>query len=562
MASSFSPNRNLELQATGENQGSWGTRANADFSILDSILGAVTALTITNVNVTLSTSQSQCMFLRLTGTQTGNVDITWPATGGAFWVDNQVSGSAYTVTIKSAGAGRSVVAPRGQKTYLFSDGTNIDPVQTLPGTWCGDTAGSSTVYTVTMPGNITALTTGLAIFVKWDETCGATPTLNASSLGAKALYKPGVGGPVALAANDAQAGVSSLLVYDAALAGGSGAWLVLTGIVYVQSTRSIATGTGLSGGGDLSADRTIILANTAVTPAAYGSTTAVATFTVDAQGRLTAAGNAAISVTGALGYTPANKAGDTFSGAVNVSGAFNVSVGTTAPGGVTSTEGGAAKAPFKLFRDSGSPLASDLLMSLSFAGRSSTLVERTYAEILAQIKTTTNTLEDALLVFRTIIGGAEADRFLIGAGLYASGLADMGTQTVNALNFYKSGTVLPLQQKFTSAYQAIPAAGGLLQVAHGFSAAPDPSLVFAVMKNVSGGTVAGWADGDTFRVPLQQFDGGSTNIPGGSVVYTDATNINVRRCSTGSFTLILNKSSGLNTTMTDANWNVSLIAFA
>lgn len=59
--------------------------------------------------------------------------------------------------------------------------------------------------------------------------------------------------------------------------------------------RSITAGTGLTGGGDLSANRTIALANTAVAAGSYGSATAMSTFTVDAQGRLTAAG--AVTVT-------------------------------------------------------------------------------------------------------------------------------------------------------------------------------------------------------------------------------------------------------------------------
>jgi hypothetical protein len=64
----------------------------------------------------------------------------------------------------------------------------------------------------------------------------------------------------------------------------------------VPTTRNVSTGTGLSGGGDLSTDRTIALADTAVTPNSYGSATQVATFTVDAQGRLTAASNSTIAI--------------------------------------------------------------------------------------------------------------------------------------------------------------------------------------------------------------------------------------------------------------------------
>jgi hypothetical protein len=59
----------------------------------------------------------------------------------------------------------------------------------------------------------------------------------------------------------------------------------------------IDTGTGLTGG-PITSIGTISLANTAVTAAAYGSATQVGTFTVNAQGQLTAAANVTITPSG------------------------------------------------------------------------------------------------------------------------------------------------------------------------------------------------------------------------------------------------------------------------
>ncbi|MFV3127109.1 DUF2793 domain-containing protein [Niveispirillum sp. KHB5.9] len=115
---------------------------------------------------------------------------------------------------------------------------------------------------------------------------------------------------------------------------------LLSDLGAVPTSRTVSAGTGLSGGGDLSANRTLALANTAVTAGSYGSGTAVGTFTVDQQGRLTVAGTANIAfpvtsvfgrtgavtltssdVTTALGYTPAGLTGATFTGNITIANA-------------------------------------------------------------------------------------------------------------------------------------------------------------------------------------------------------------------------------------------------
>lgn len=87
-------------------------------------------------------------------------------------------------------------------------------------------------------------------------------------------------------------------------------WVSLT----KQGTvTNITAGTGLSGG-SIAGSGTISLANTSVTTGSYGDGLNVATFTVDSQGRLTAAGTSALTVAGAGSSGIVNTTAQTFAG--------------------------------------------------------------------------------------------------------------------------------------------------------------------------------------------------------------------------------------------------------
>lgn len=123
MTTTYSTNKQLALQGTGDNSGTWGAVLNSSvFQILDSNLGGQTAVTINTADVTLTQTQANSLIQTLTGTLTGNRNLIFPASQGGFWViENGTSGS-FSVTCKNSG-GTGVAIPQGYQSLIYLNGT-------------------------------------------------------------------------------------------------------------------------------------------------------------------------------------------------------------------------------------------------------------------------------------------------------------------------------------------------------------------------------------------------------------------------------------------------------
>lgn len=108
----------------------------------------------------------------------------------------------------------------------------------------------------------------------------------------------------------------------------------------VPNTVNVLAGTGISGGGALTGNVTIDLANTAVVAGTYGSVSAVGQFQVDAQGRIVAASNQTIAisvaaVSGAVANTVNVIAGGLLSGGGALTGNVTISLTSVPAANIT-----------------------------------------------------------------------------------------------------------------------------------------------------------------------------------------------------------------------------------
>lgn len=188
MASSFTPNLNLELQATGENVNTWGVQLNTNvISTLDSALGGTLSISVAgSSNVTPTSDQAENIFHTLTGLLTGNIAYILPTVGRLFVIDNTTTG-AFTVTVRTA-LGTGIVVPQGYRAFVTGNGTDYRMAENL--TLKATNNLSDLVSAPTALTNLGGTTVGKALFTAADAAAGRT----ALALGTAAVVNTGTSG--------------------------------------------------------------------------------------------------------------------------------------------------------------------------------------------------------------------------------------------------------------------------------------------------------------------------------------------------------------------------------
>jgi len=139
MASTFTA-LGVELMATGENAGTWGTKTNTNLNIIEQIAGGFTAQSIAGGAQTTALSVSDGStgavmshrMIEFTGSITGNQIVTIPLDAQTFYFLRNSTSGAYTVQFKyTSGSGDSFTfsaTDKGDQLVFATanDGTNPD----------------------------------------------------------------------------------------------------------------------------------------------------------------------------------------------------------------------------------------------------------------------------------------------------------------------------------------------------------------------------------------------------------------------------------------------------
>ena len=144
MASTYT-DLGIELMATGENAGTWGTKTNTNLNLIEQLTGGFATVSIAGGAGTTAldiddgalTGTAQQRVIEFTGSITGNRIVTIPNDVETFYILKNSTSGAYTVQFKYAtGSGSSTTfsaTDKGTKIVYATanDGTNPDIVDVM-----------------------------------------------------------------------------------------------------------------------------------------------------------------------------------------------------------------------------------------------------------------------------------------------------------------------------------------------------------------------------------------------------------------------------------------------
>ena len=127
MASTFSDRLKLELQASGENAGTWGDKTNNNLEVIDAFVNGYLSKSVAgSSDVTLTTAdasataESSNKVIELTGALTGNIKVLLPAKESNYVIFNNTTGS-FTLTVAPTGhTSNGVAITQGSHTMIYN----------------------------------------------------------------------------------------------------------------------------------------------------------------------------------------------------------------------------------------------------------------------------------------------------------------------------------------------------------------------------------------------------------------------------------------------------------
>lgn len=219
---STTPYLEIEDQANGSNNNSWGDVADANYQILELAIARSLSLATTGGTTVLTSSQNRYPIIVITGALSSNATIQVRTANKNWRFLNTTSGN-YTITVKTlAGTGKTL--PRGQTVDLYCDGTNVEHLRRLA-TPAAQATGSADAITATFEPPLTSdeLIDGFLVVVEAKNANTATnPTFSPDGLGPYTIKKDG--GQAIAVGDIARTGQKLLLCYDRS----STTWELLT----------------------------------------------------------------------------------------------------------------------------------------------------------------------------------------------------------------------------------------------------------------------------------------------------------------------------------------------